>query len=78
MRTTWNRRASEAVYVGMALIPLVDLDYVCALLGVDRLDPADDDDVELLRGLLERRLQAPIVSDITEPPPGRPRLRLVK
>jgi hypothetical protein len=45
----WNGRTPGGVDAGIAL------QYVCALPRLDRLDPADDGDVELIRGLLASR-----------------------
>jgi hypothetical protein len=39
----------------MALVPLVDLAHLAALLGIEPYDPADADDLAVLRDLLARR-----------------------
>jgi hypothetical protein len=59
------------------LIPLVDLDYVCALFGVEQHDLADAEDVALLRDLLAGRAALGGLPFGDGCPPHRPRLRIV-
>jgi hypothetical protein len=58
--------------MGMSLIPLAELDELAALLGIRPYDPADENDLAVLRDLLARREALAAQRRAAGPPPVPP------